>query len=306
MHTEYNGSLIAPPPWRIAVGPLLYYWSRQETFDFYAALSCTPVDIVYLGETVCSRRHELRDADWQELAAMLHKNGKSVVLSTRTLIETSAEAAAMQRICAQDEYAVEAGETGAVGLRQGRPFVAGPHLNAYNGETLRWLQQQGATRFVASLEMNRATLTQLIADKPADMEAEAMVWGRMPLAFSARCFTARHFRLHKDNCGFRCREHPDGLTLRTRESQDFLAINGIQVQSAACLDLLDEAQTLARIGVNVMRVSPQSQGTFHAIMALDALRHERAATPVVLPFGMKRCNGYWHGKEGIAWVANKS
>ncbi|MDB5815960.1 MAG: putative protease [Rhodocyclales bacterium] len=293
-------------PWRIAAGPLLYYWSRQETFDFYAAMSCMPVDIVYLGETVCSRRHELRDADWLELAAMLRKSGKSVVLSTRTLIETSAEAAAVRRLCAQDEYAVEAGETGAVGLRKGRPFVAGPHLNVYNGEALNWLQQQGATRFVAPLEMNRDTLTQLIAERPADMEVEAMVWGRMPLAFSARCFTARHFRLHKDDCGFRCKEHPDGLALRTRESQDFLAINGVQTQSAACLDLLDETQALARIGVNVMRVSPQSQGSFHAIMALDALRHGRAATPVALPPGMGRCNGYWHAKPGIALVEGET
>jgi collagenase-like PrtC family protease len=291
-----------PLSWRIAVGPLLYYWSRQDTFDFYAAVSCAPVDIVYLGETVCSRRHEMRNDDWLEIAAMLHKCGKSVVLSTRTLIETQSEASAVRRLCEQEEYPIEAGETGSVGMRKGQPFVAGPHLNAYNGGTLQWLREQGATRFVVPLEMNRTTLAQLIAETPAGMEVEAMVWGRMPLAFSARCFTARHFRLSKDECGFRCSEHPDGLELRTRESQSFLAINGIQTQSAACLDLLDQATELARVGVQVMRISPQSQGTFNATMALDALRHGRPAVPVVLPAGMKRCNGYWHGHAGLAQV----
>ena len=126
-----------------------------------------------------------------------------------------------------------------------------------------------------------------------------MVWGRMALAFSARCFTARHFRLKKDDCGFRCIEHPDGLDLRTRESRDFLAINGIQVQSAACLDLLDQAMELAVMGARVLRVSPQSTGTQAAIAALDATRHGAPAAEVAPPAGMERCNGYYYGHAGI-------
>lgn len=78
--------------YHISLGPLLYYWPRQHTLDFYAKVAASPVDIVYVGETVCSRRHELRTDDWLALAAMLRDAGKSVVLSTRTLIETSAEA----------------------------------------------------------------------------------------------------------------------------------------------------------------------------------------------------------------------
>ncbi|MEC5384879.1 U32 family peptidase [Uliginosibacterium sp. H3] len=285
--------------YRISVGPLLYYWSRQETFDFYLQLASSPADIVYLGETVCSRRHELRSTDWLDLAAMLREAGKEVVLSTRTLIETGAEASAMRLLCEQDGYAVEAGETGAVAARKGQPFVAGPHLNAYNGDTLRWLQGCGATRAVVPLEISRAVLNQLMAETPPGLEIEAMVWGRMPLAFSARCFTARHFRLNKDDCQFRCLEFPDGLDLRTRESQAFLAINGVQTQSAACLDLLDQAPALAQLGVDVLRVSPQSQGTFAAITALDALRASQPAERVAPPAGIGRCNGYWHGDAGI-------
>ena len=48
---------------KIALGPLQYYWPRDKVFAFYDAMAATPVDIVYLGETVCSRRHELRQSD---------------------------------------------------------------------------------------------------------------------------------------------------------------------------------------------------------------------------------------------------
>lgn len=290
---------MTPIPFQISVGPLLYYWPRQRTMDFYAALAESPADIVYVGETVCSRRHELRAEDWLELARDLRAVGKTVVLSGRTLIETGAEANALKKLCDQQDFMVEAGELGAVRHLTGRGFVAGPHTNAYHGGTLTWLANRGAVRFVAPLEMDGTTLERLLQERPAGMQAEVMVWGRMPLAFSARCFTARHFRLKKDDCGFRCIEHPDGLDMRTRESREFLGINGIQVQSAACLDLLAEAPELAGMGVDVLRVSPQSAGTLEAIAALDAMRQGAKPEPVSPPAGIGRCNGYYYGKAGI-------
>lgn len=290
-----------PKAFRISVGPLLYYWPRQRTLAFYAELADSPADILYIGETVCSRRHELRADDWLDLARDLAATGKEVVLSGRTLIETGAEASALRRLCEQQDFMVEAGEAGAMRHLGGRPFVAGPHMNAYHGGTLEWLAARGATRFVAPLEMHVNALARLLAERPAGLQAEIMVWGRMALAFSARCFTARHFRLKKDECGFRCIEHPDGLDMRTRESREFLAINGIQVQSAACLDLLDQAAYLADLGADVLRVSPQSAGTLEAIAALDAARDGRAPQAVSPPAGIGRCNGYFHGQSGIAW-----
>ncbi|TQJ98043.1 collagenase-like PrtC family protease [Achromobacter sp. SLBN-14] len=290
---------MTPIPFQISVGPLLYYWPRQRTMDFYAALAESPADIIYVGETVCSRRHELRADDWLELARDLRAVGKTVVLSGRTLIETGAEASALKKLCDQQDFMVEAGELGAVRHLSGRGFVAGPHINAYHGGTLAWLANRGAVRFVAPLEMDGTTLERLLQERPAGMQAEVMVWGRMALAFSARCFTARHFRLKKDDCGFRCIEHPDGLDMRTRESREFLGINGIQVQSAACLDLLAEAPELAGMGVDVLRVSPQSAGTLEAIAALDAMRQGAKPEPVSPPAGIGRCNGYYYGKAGI-------
>lgn len=291
-----------PLPYRIALGPLLYYWPRQATLDFYAEVADSPADIVYLGETVCSRRHELRAADWLALAATLHEAGKQVVLSTQTLIDSSSDVQALRRLCSQTEYQIEAGDLGAIRLLSGRAFVAGMHLNAYYADTLKWLAGCGAQRFVAPVEMDQATLSRLMAERPAQMEAEVMVWGRMPLAFSARCFTARHYHLDKDHCAFRCIEHPDGLDMCTREGQDFLAINGIQTQSAHCLDLIEQAPALADMGVSVLRVSPQSVGTLAALSALHSIRQGGMARTPALPAGMLRCNGYWHDRAGIELI----
>lgn len=293
-------------PYQISLGPLLYYWPRRTVLDFYATVIDSPVDIIYLGETVCSRRHELRAADWLELASALRDAGKSVVLSTQTLIETSADASALRRWCEHDDFLIEAGEVGALRHVNGRHFVAGPHLNVYHGDTLAWLAAQGAIRMVAPVEMARDDMQRLLQERPRGIQVEVMVWGRLPLAFSARCFTARHFRLKKDACEFRCIEYPDGLPVHTREGQPFLAINGIQTQSAACLDLIGQAGELVRMGVDVLRVSPQSQNTLAAIRALDDIRQGRAPGEVQPPPGITRCNGYWHGRPGIDYVESLS
>ena len=63
---------------KIALGPLLYYWPRAEILDFYQSIETAPVDIVYLGETVCSRRHELRLSDWRQIASNLRAAGKTI------------------------------------------------------------------------------------------------------------------------------------------------------------------------------------------------------------------------------------
>ena len=118
----------------------------------------------------------------------------------------------------------------------------------------------------------------------------------MPLAFSARCFTARHFNRSKDDCAFRCIEHPDGLAMRTWEDGEFLTLNGVQTQSGAALDLPRSGPGAGAAGRGGAAGQPQSQSTLPAIAALAAARAQnQPVTPpaVTPPAGIGRCNGYW-------------
>jgi len=294
---------------KIALGPLLYYWPRDAVFSFYDAIASTPVNVVYLGETVCSRRHELRLADWLEIAARLRGAGKEVVLSTQVLLESGTDVSTMHRIAENGNFLVEANDMGAVHCLTGKaPFVAGPHLNLYNLASLQWMAALGASRWVMPLEMKRDDLAVIQQGRPEGLQTEVFAYGRMPLAYSARCFTARHRNLPKDDCRFSCLEHPDGLMLKTREREEFLVLNGTQTQSARVYNLVDALDDMRALGVDVLRLSPQSAHMQDVIGVFDAARTQALAPQEAMerlqPLMPDRgCNGYWHGRPGMELIA---
>ncbi len=296
---------------RLALGPLQYYWPRDRVLAFYQEVERWPVDIVYLGEVVCSRRHELKPQDWVAVASGLAAAGKEAVLSTQVLLESGSDVSAMLRLVAGAPGCVEANDMGAVHALQGRPFVAGPHLNIYSGDSLGWIHKLGATRWVMPLEMTRANAAAAVVSRPPGMETEVLGFGRLPLAFSARCFTARHHNLPKDDCRFHCLDDPDGLLLTTREGEPFLVLNGIQTQSARVYSLLGEIAELEGLGVEILRLSPQSRSMGAVVQLFDEVRRRpdcaadaQAALRALLP--EEPCNGYWHGQAGMAQVAQGS
>ncbi len=292
---------------KLALGPLLYFWSREEVFDFYKRVARLPVEIVYLGETVCSKRRTLTLADWQALARTLTSAGKEVVLSTLTLMEAESELRAMRRIVANGEYQVEANDMAAVSAvaEAGHPFVAGPHIHTYNHATLELLADLGARRWVMPMELSRETLAQMQQLRPNGLETEVFAYGRMPLAFSARCFTARNRNLPKDDCKLCCGDYPDGLQLKTQEGEQFLTLNGIQTQSGLVCNLLTALPEFVQLGVDVVRLSPQSRhmeqviAAFHDVLQGDA-KAEDARKRLQKSVGENYCNGYWYGEPGMA------
>ena len=291
---------------KLSLGAIQYYWPKQTVFAWYDRIADTDADIIYLGETVCARRHELRLADWLAIADNLAAAGKEVLLASQTLLESESDLKRLRKIAKQARYPIEANDMGAVKLARdhGHPFVAGSSLNLYNEHTLALVRRLGAYRWQPPAELSRDKLATLLAASADPGETELFAWGKIPLAYSSRCFTARHYNLNKDNCQFRCLEHPHGMSMDTREKTPFLTINGIQTMSHGSQCLLAHHADIAALGVGILRLSPQLEHmaeiiSLHrqtldgSIPAADALRE---LAPLALG---ALVDGYWHGNPGI-------
>ncbi len=289
---------------KLSLGPILYYWSRDQVMEFYDWVATSPVDIVYLGETICSKRNLITTDDWFAIAERLTAAGKEVVISTLALLEAESELKRLRRICDNDKYMVEANDMGAIHLREGKPFVTGHSVNVYNGRSLGLLAKQGLKRWVLPVELSWQTMADIQKEGPDEVEVEVFAFGRLPLAYSARCFTARSHNLPKDDCQYRCLDYPDGLMLKAQDDTKFLALNGIQTQSAHTFNLLPELDQMRELNVDVIRISPQSRITekvvelFHRCLTGEmSLEDGAAKLERIVPVGS--CDGYWHGDAGM-------
>lgn len=289
---------------RLSLGPLAYYWPRDAVLDFYAEMLEAPVDVVYLGETVCSKRRLLGPADWWGLAERFAAAGKEPVISTLTLIESEGELLTLRRLCGERRFLIEANDLAALGLLEGRPFVAGPGINLYNQETLAFLAGLGLRRWFLPVELGRDTLKDLQAARPAGVQTEVLGFGRLPLAYSARCFTARSLDLPKDECGLRCLDYPHGRLVRTQDGEPLFGFNGIQTQSARTHSLFPYLDEVSALGVDLLRIAPQPSHTgrvvetFAAALAghLDPAEGLERLRPTAA-HGF--CDGYWTGGAGL-------
>jgi len=290
---------------RLSLGPIQYHWPKEKMLDFYRTIESTPVDIVYLGETVCSKRRAFRHRDWIEVAERLQTAGKEVVLSTLALLEADSELGYVRKLCNNGRFTIEANDMSAVQLLAGKMhFIGGASLNIYNPRTVSKLAGLGMSRWIMPVELSKSVLAGFQKEMPAGVESEVFGWGRLPLAYSARCYTARAHEVSKDDCANCCVEYPDGLMLSTREDESFLVINGIQTQSAR-VHCLVHALNDPATGPDILRISPQAEDTERVISLFHQARSgsPKAAEAAYKlerfsPVGL--CDGYWHGEAGMA------
>lgn len=294
---------------RLSLAPIPYFWAREAVFNFYAQVQNWPLDIVYLGETVCSKRRALTLQDWLWIGDQLAAAGKEVVLSSLVLMEAESELAQLERMVRNSRYAVEANDMAVVHLAAGgAPLVIGEHVNVYNERTLKFLHGLGAIRWVLPPETRASNLTSISRHRPPGLEMEVIGWGTLPLAFSARCFSARAHDRSKDDCGFICAEYPDGVPLCSQNGQPFLIINGIQTRSAAVQNLIGQVDELAGAGVDIVRIVPQPDGSADIVevfrLFVDGRLALQEARQRLAPYAAGEfCNGYWNGGAGKQWRA---
>lgn len=288
-----------------SLGPVLWYWPHEALQDFYRAAAGSEAQIIYLGESVCSKRRATKFNDWLAMARELAAAGKQVVLSTLALLQSPSELTELKRYVDNGEFMIEASDFGAVTLANeaGLPFVAGPALNVYNAVTLELLLKMGMTRWCMPVELSRDWLVNLlnqcdelgIRDK---FEVEVMSYGYLPLAYSARCFTARSENRSKDECQTCCIHYPQGRSLHTQEDQQVFVLNGIQTMSGYCYNLGNDLSSMQGL-VDIVRLSPSGIDTLAVIGQFRA--NETGQQPLALT-ARGDCNGYWQRVAGLELV----
>ncbi len=125
-------------------------------------------------------------------------------------------------------------------------------------------------------------------------EVEVLSYGHLPLAYSARCFTARSEDRPKDECETCCIKLPERAQRAIQENQQVFVLNGIQTMSGYVYNL-GNAGVDAGL-VDMVRLSPLGNDTF---AMLDAFRaNENGASPAPL-IANSDCNGYWKRLAGL-------
>ena len=294
---------------KLTLGPVLFNWGPEEKRDFYFKIADeAPLDIVHVGEVVCSKRAPFFEACLPEVVARLERAGKEVVHSTLALIMSQREMEATRAMALESDLLVEANDISAAALLAGRPHAIGPFVNVYNEGTLAYLVERGAGRVCLPVELPAPSLAVLASSTKAELEVQ--VFGRLPLAISARCYHARARKLHKDDCRFVCGEDADGMDIETLDGEPFLAVNGTQVLSYRCCNLLAELTRLREMGIRHFRLSPQFidmvavARAFRAVIDGNEAPQAAGARLKELMDGVPFCDGFFHGLEGAARSAN--
>ncbi len=287
-----------------SLGPILYFWPKKTVESFYQEAATSQADIVYLGETVCSKRRELKYPDYLEIARQIASQGKQVVLSTMALLESPSELTLLRKYCDNGEFIVEANDMAAIAhLKNANvPFVAGPALNIYNHHALRFLAQQGMIRWCIPVELSQHQL-RVILDACQDrgirdlFEVEVLAYGHLPLAYSARCFTSRSENRSKDECNLCCINYPSGRITKSQEGDELFVLNGIQTMSGKCYNLINEQDPM-REWLDIVRISPEFESTFTTLNQFVAGEKH--------PLRANQSNGYWHRIAGMSVATSES
>ena len=287
---------------KYALGPVLYYWPKIETEAFYQAAKDSDADISYMGETVCTKRREMKVPNWLDLAKEIAKSGKQVVLSTLALLEAPSELIDLKQLVNNGDFLIEANDLAAINVAHDNnlPFVAGPAINCYNALTLKLLQKQGMVRWCMPVELSRDWLSNVLKQFDAlkierNFEVEVFSYGYLPLAYSARCFTARSEDKPKDKCETCCIKYPVGREVFSQEQQKVFVLNGIQTQSGYCYNLGNNLKEMKGL-VDIVRISPLGIETLEVVKQFRA--NEEGLNPLHIEH-KRDCNGYWNGIAGL-------
>jgi O2-independent ubiquinone biosynthesis protein UbiV len=295
---------------KLSLGPILFNWSAEKRLDFYYQIADeAPVDIVYIGEVVCRKRTNKWAETLPKAIERLKAAGKEVVVSTLSLLHTEKEEQYTKDLIEHYDGLVEVNDVSALQLLAGKPHCIGPYVNIYNEMAMDFHVNNGAIRVALPFELPGRSI-QAIASK-TQVEVEIQVFGRTPLAISARCAHARAYNKKRKGCQYICDRDPNGMEAATLDHAPFLVLNGLQTMSSAYCNLLGEIDALQKMQVNVFRLSPHDvdmlkvcelyRGVIDHRLSVDQAQAELEA--VIHP--AKSANGFFHNESGCHFVRNQ-
>ncbi len=293
---------------QLTLGPILFDWKREEILRFYDEVADMPVDRVYIGEVICAKRKGLGFNDIEAVGKRLMDTGKEIVVSTLAVV-TDEEELSLVRGALNLPFLVEANDMSVFNmtLNKGsktyanKEIVAGPHITSYNVPSIELLNKYGVKRVVFPVELSRDSIAYNIVN--TGVEGEVFVHGKIPLAFSWRCYTSRAYDLNKSSCRYHCSDFPDGMVVKTLKGEPVFTVNGTSVLSALTYTLIEFVDDLKKIGVTALRISPQYRGTSKIVdtfrkMVKGEIGHEEGVEAVTSDNEGGLCNGWYHGIAG--------
>ncbi|MHA1549063.1 MAG: U32 family peptidase, partial [Alphaproteobacteria bacterium] len=166
----------------LTLGPVLLNWPAEAWRDFYFEVADEmPVDKVFLGEVVCSKRAPLFDPHLEAVVSRLEAAGKQVIFSTLAEVTSRIDRKLVKRMV--DWPQVEANDVSALSFLAGRDHAIGPYMNVYNEDSLEFFVAHGARSVCLPPEIPASGIAALGA-KAAELDValEVQVYGRVPLA----------------------------------------------------------------------------------------------------------------------------
>lgn len=286
----------------LTLGPVLFEWNQDEFYRFYEEAAKMDVDRVYIGEVVCTRKIGFSYNDLSAIIKLLEGAGKKVTLSSLAVISNEDELEQTRKLLSHP-CSVEANDMAVFNMADPsvREVLAGPHITAYNAPTIEFLKSIGVKRVTFPVELSKESFEYAI--KHTGIFGEVFAHGKVPLAFSWRCYTSRAFGLTKTGCRHHCMKYPDGMDLKTVDGANLFTVNGTSILSADTYSLIEFVDSLRDAGAGALRISPQSKDTARVVEVFRARmngtignKEALAELKAVTQGGFS--NGWYLGKAG--------
>jgi hypothetical protein len=237
-----------------------------------------------------------------------------VVHATQTLVETEADLRQIERLGAETDQWVEAGDASALALLQGacrwcwgRTSTSAPRAA---GACRPGRGALGAAGGAVAGGGGLHPAARASGDGLGAGHRDRGLGLRPPAAVLLGALLHRAPpRRAQGPLRLPCLDDPDGRLVRSGEGEDFLVLNGTQTQSAGVHCLLDQAGALAAAGVQRLRLSPSSAGfgqvlaDFDAVFNGGASPRGRSAAWASLGVPGPLVSGYAFGRPGMAATA---